>query len=126
MPARPRRRTSAAEVCAAIEGRGPAWRDYVVAHSFVVGRMVRSARYKYIAYRGDQTDQLFDMRDDPGETRNLAPEPAAAAALAEHRRMLAEWESRLKPAAEPPGGWLQQIFNAGRKKQAKSAKGKTK
>ena len=24
-----------------IEGRGPAWRDYVVAHSFVVGRMVR-------------------------------------------------------------------------------------
>jgi choline-sulfatase len=108
-----------------IEGRGPAWRDYVVAHSFVVGRMVRSARYKYIAYRGDKTDQLFDLAGDPGETRNLAADPAAAGPLAEHRRMLAEWESRLKPLAEPPGGWLKQIFEVRAKKKAKPDKKRT-
>ena len=93
-------------------GRRPAWREYVVAHNYVVGRMVRSARYKYIAYQGDRTDQLFDMVDDPGETRNLAADAAAAGPLAEHRRMLAEWESQLKPLAEPPGGWLQTDLRA--------------
>jgi choline-sulfatase len=99
-----------------IEGRGPAWREYVVAHSFVVGRMVRTARYKYIAYQGDATDQLFDMLSDPWETRNLATQRSLAGPLAEHRRMLAQWESRLKPVPEPPGGWLQQIANGGLKK----------
>jgi choline-sulfatase len=106
-----------------IEGRGPSWREYVVAHSFVVGRMVRTARYKYIAYQGDTTDQLFDMLSDPWETRNLATEGSLAGPLAEHRRMLAQWESRLKPAPEPPGGWLQQIANGGpRKSPRKKAK----
>ena len=99
------------------EDRGPGWRDYVVAHSYVIGRMVRSARYKYIAYRGDRTDQLFDMVGDPWETRNLAADPAAAGPMAEHRQMLAQWESRLKPLAEPPGGWLQQIFEGGAKRK---------
>jgi arylsulfatase A-like enzyme len=108
-----------------IEGRGSACRDYVVAHSFVVGRMVRSARYKYIAYQGDKTDQLFDMAGDPWETRNLAADPAAAGPLAEHRRMLAEWESQLKPLPQPPGGWLKQIFEARPKRKAKPGKGGT-
>jgi choline-sulfatase len=108
-----------------IEGRGPAWRDYVVAHSYVVGRMVRSTRYKYIAYQGSQTEQLFDMAGDPGETRNLAPDPAAAGPLAEHRRMLGQWESQLKPLAEPPGGWLKQIFDVRAKKRPTPVKGRS-
>jgi len=72
------------------------------AHDFVVaevagnlGRMVRSERYKYIAYAGDSTEQLFDMKNDSGETRNLAAEARYASAVAEHRNLLRQWESRL-------------------------------
>jgi arylsulfatase A-like enzyme len=93
----------------AIEGHNTPWRDYVVAHNFILGRMVRSAQYKYIAYQGDKTEQLFDLQSDPWETKNLAAETTAAGPLADHRRLLAEWESPLKPAAEPPGGWLKQL-----------------
>ena len=108
---------------AVIEGGNPAWRDYVVAHNYVVGRMVRSPRYKYIAYQGDQTEQLFDMADDPHETRNLALDPAAAGPLAEHRRMAAEWEGQLKPAAAPPGGWLSRILGAPSQTKAPACQG---
>ena len=92
-----------------LERNNQPWRDYVVSHSLVAGRMVRSARYKYITYQGSPTEQLFDLGNDPGETRNLAAESSGTSVLNDHRRMLAEWESRLKPMAEPPGGWLKQI-----------------
>ena len=91
-----------------IEGRKVSWRDHVVSHNYVCGRMVRTAQYKYIAYQGNKTEQLFDLNRDPWEMKNLAPDTAAAGPLADHRRMLADWESRLKPLAEPPGGWLKQ------------------
>ena len=48
-----------------LEAAHSPWRQYVVAHNWVVGRMVRSQRYKYIAYKGDATDQLFDLVKDP-------------------------------------------------------------
>ena len=55
-------------------------------------RMIRSARYKYIAYdSGDPREQLFDMQDDPGETRNLAMNADQSEVLAEHRQYLRAW-----------------------------------
>ena len=36
--------------------------------------------------------------------------------------MLAEWEGSLKPLAEPPGGWLKQIFNPAGKKAKQTKK----
>ena len=92
-----------------LENRAASWRDYVVAHNYVIGRMVRSARYKYIAYQGDKTDQLFDLANDPWETKNLSGDAAHTGPLVDHRRMLVEWESRLKPLPEPPGGWMRQL-----------------
>lgn len=62
------------------------------------GRMVRSERYKYIRYFGDKDEQLFDMANDPGETKNLIAENAMAGVLAEHRQMLCDWERSLKIA----------------------------
>ncbi len=59
------------------------------------GRMVRTQRHKYVAYAGDAVEQLFDMSEDPGETRNLATESRHAGTVAEHRKLLKEWESRL-------------------------------
>jgi len=51
-------------------------------------RMVRSGRYKYLDH-GEHAAQLFDLEDDPAETRNLAGDPAygeVAARLAARSR----------------------------------------
>jgi choline-sulfatase len=99
-----------------LEDANTSWRDHVVAHNYVVGRMVRTAQYKYVAYQGDKTEQLFDLAADPWETKNLALDTAAAGPLADHQRLLAQWEQQLKPALEPPGGWLKQLEPRPKKK----------
>lgn len=88
------------------EGRKPRqWRRYVVSEtSFITeganvgedlwpkARMVRTDRYKYIAYdTGKLRDQLIDMEKDPGEMINLAVELRYGDILDEHRRILCEW-----------------------------------
>ena len=61
----------------------------------VNGRMVRSARYKYIRYsEGEPAEQLFDMALDPGEMRDLTLDPEAGDVLEAHRRMLDEYITR--------------------------------
>ena len=53
--------------------------------------MLRTKRYKYIAYsEGRLREQLFDMQTDPGEMNNLAINPAFAQVLHEYRMRLAE------------------------------------
>lgn len=59
------------------------------------GRKVRTLRYSYIHYYNDPAEMLFDMESDPGETRNIAQDPACKDVLEEHRRLLRAWESRL-------------------------------
>jgi len=49
--------------------------------------MLRFGRWKYVYYEGYRP-QLFDLEADPGETRDLAPDPAHAATLAEGERRL--------------------------------------
>ena len=65
-------------------------------------RGVVTPRYKYVAYRDEPIEQLFDMQADPGETKNLARSSGHASVLADHRRMLREWEPRLRPAPSVP------------------------
>ena len=56
------------------------------------GRMVRTERFKYVIYSsGTRREQLFNMQDDPGETRNLAVDSAFGSVLASHREILREW-----------------------------------
>jgi arylsulfatase A-like enzyme len=88
-----------------LEGQNVAWREFVVASSAITGRMVRTADYKYIAYSDDPTDQLFDMKDDPWETKNLAGEAEHASIVADHRKLLAEYEApfELAPVRLPAG-----------------------
>jgi len=59
------------------------------------GRMLRTERFKYITYKDDPVDQLFDMKNDPDETRNLAVEAQFADILKDHRKLLKEWQHRL-------------------------------
>ncbi len=58
----------------------------------VSGRMLRTARYKYVIYNtGGGREQLFDLEADPGETTNLTADEAHRAALDEHRKLLSDW-----------------------------------
>ena len=84
-----------------LEGRQTKWHDYVVTEMpGNRGRLVRTERYKYVTYAGDSTDQLFDMKGDPGETVNLAADPQQASVVAEHRQMLRDWERQLDTVAD--------------------------
>lgn len=56
------------------------------------GWVVRSERYKYVLYdKGRYREQLFDMQNDRGETRNLVMENAFEAELQHHRDLLEKW-----------------------------------
>jgi len=56
-------------------------------------RGVRTERWKLIVYNvdGKRTTQLFDLRRDPWETRNLAGNPSHASRVRELTAMLREW-----------------------------------
>jgi glucosamine-6-phosphate deaminase len=56
------------------------------------GRAVIGERYKYAAYNhGRNREQLFDLREDPGEMRNLAVERRYRPVLDEKRQSLKDW-----------------------------------
>jgi len=79
-------------VRALAEGKAvPAWRPYVASETHN-GRMVCSGRYKYCVFEtGEQREQLVDLERDPGEMKNLAPDPAYADILKQHRQFMCEW-----------------------------------
>jgi len=78
------------------------WREYIVVEDNMTqtgeiegikpemeGRMVRTVRYKYCIYsKGIQRESLVDMQNDPGETINLATDPAYKTILLKHRELL--------------------------------------
>jgi len=71
-------------------------REFLVAEcSTDNGRMVRSRQYKYITYRNDNCDQLYDMIADPLEMKNLIDERSLKPILEDHRQWLKEWENGL-------------------------------
>ncbi len=103
------------------------WREHVYAEMQHTGRMVRTARYKFVKfyrfskkpdkpflladgtatqfvpghgadYQDIPVRLLFDMKKDPWETRNLWGDPRYADILAEHERILrGEYEAKLIP-----------------------------
>lgn len=54
------------------------------------GRMLADRRFKYIHYREGDGEELYDLKNDPGETRNLAPLPEFGRTLAHYRALLRE------------------------------------
>ena len=56
------------------------------------GRMLRSARFKYVVFNsGARPEQLFDLSIDPGETLNVARDASYAPILKQHRHQLRNW-----------------------------------
>jgi len=59
------------------------------------GRMLRTTGWKYAAFATDANPELlFDLINDPGETKNLARDPAARLELDRHRALLRHWLDR--------------------------------
>ena len=50
---------------------------------------IRSERWRYIRY-ADESEELYDMANDPNEWHNIAGEPKNAPVIAEHRKWLPE------------------------------------
>lgn len=74
-----------------------AGRDTLVTSASFGGHMARRGDLKLIAYANDPAVQLFDLQDDPEETRNLAqamPDQVASLQLS-----INDFNARLKPAA---------------------------
>jgi choline-sulfatase len=59
-------------------------------HTREPGRMIRTARHKYVRFHEEPGEELYDLENDPGERRNLAPLPDSHSLLDEHRRLLRE------------------------------------
>lgn len=79
-----------------VRGETVSWRDYVTSENTIpAARMIRSTRYKYIAFaQGRVREQLFDMEQDPGELNNLVENAAALGELNKHRDFLKEWAAK--------------------------------
>ncbi len=77
-------------------------REALCAHASFGGRMIVDDTHKLIRYEDDPTVQLFDLANDPGETRNIAEESPAR--VGQLQDALSDFEARLKPFPMPPGG----------------------
>jgi len=91
-------------------------RDYIVAGTHFIqgepidgvkhtpnGRMVRSRQYKYCVYDvGEDSEELYDMLNDPWEMSNLAANPDCRGILHEHREYLIEYCRAHQDEFNPP------------------------
>jgi arylsulfatase A-like enzyme len=74
-----------------VEQASAPWRGSLVSET-ETARMLRYGRHKYIRYKpARHLEMLFDLENDPGETRNLAEDPGHNSELEDHRKMLDAW-----------------------------------
>jgi arylsulfatase A-like enzyme len=59
---------------------------------------VRSEHWRYIHY-ADGSEELYDMRNDPNEWKNVAADPQLAATLAEHRGWMPKTSAKPAPGS---------------------------
>ncbi len=80
------------------------------------GRMIRTAHHKYTHYLEGPGEELYDLRSDPGEVRNLVNDPSASQILDQHRKILSRhvestkdpyfdlsWKADPRWRSHPPG-----------------------
>ena len=91
----------------------PEWREFLftemnfhTANHFIPQRTVRDDRYKLVLNLMPREDQapveLFDLRNDPGETRNLAGDGAWTSTRRRLEAAMTQWQERTEdPLADP-------------------------
>jgi len=68
--------------------------------------MVRTRRHKLVAVHGMEAGELYDLREDPGEIRNLWSDPAAAdVKLALLKRLCDRMAETVDPLPRRPAVW---------------------
>ncbi|MFC2080939.1 sulfatase [Bacteroidota bacterium] len=91
------------------------WRKYVVTElsfgnwvdeyhqdTFPKARMLRTDGFKYVVLdKGENREQLVDMKNDPGEMKNLAMDAEYEMILEEHRNYLNEWLQATNDSFKP-------------------------
>jgi len=84
-----------------LKGEAPDWPDSIYSqfhgdeYSLCSLRMVRNDKWKYVYYP-DGLDELYDMRADPFELRNLAQDPDYGGPLRQMKDLLAQWMEQVK------------------------------
>jgi arylsulfatase A-like enzyme len=85
-----------------LRGEPVPWRDTVFGefdmHHYTLARMrmIRTARHKLVRYLGTSfQDELYDLGEDPGETRNLYRSEQARAVREDLEARLVEWRRGL-------------------------------
>ena len=63
-------------------------------HPILAGVVRRD--WKYVEWPEFDYQQLFNLKDDPGELRNLAADPAHAAQRSKMRDALIAWRARVR------------------------------
>ena len=87
-----------------LSARAPDWRDeFFYEHPTITSRnRIPSSQgvirrdWKYIEWPEFDFQQLFDLRNDPGEIRNLAGQPAHVGQEQRMRQQLEEWRQRAR------------------------------
>lgn len=89
-------------------GRASSWRsEFFYEHHFHYGNKIprteglRDDRWKYVTYFDPPYEQLFDLKEDPRELRNLALDPAGAEKLASMRARYRQAAGALGPPVLP-------------------------
>jgi choline-sulfatase len=72
-------------------------REFVGAEFMMTGTVVRTRNWKYARHGTDPVEQLFDMVNDPWETRNRAADRGAEHTLEYMRRLTERWLASLTP-----------------------------
>jgi arylsulfatase A-like enzyme len=84
-----------------IRGRAATVRDSLFALYRDCQRMVRDGRWKLIWYPKVSRFQLFDLKNDPWELRDLSAEPSAASHLDRLKKRMAELQEQFGDRAAP-------------------------
>jgi len=76
------------------------WRSYVASENGST-RMIRTQDFKYCLFFKTKEESLVDLKNDPGEMRNLVDDPKFQKVLTAHRRLLSDW-SKLSGDKDAP------------------------
>lgn len=96
-------------------GKSKQWRDDIMCETHghyrnQAGRMVATDRYKYI-WNDDDLEELYDLKTDPYEMKNLIKSTEHRDVLKEMRERLAKWQQKSGDNPMSPDSYYQKMKN---------------